>query len=429
MLKGNLQKQIDDIERRINRAYKWGEVVGIDDENSLVQVEFQEHHNVVSDWLPVMVESSHLEKKYSLPQIGSIVRVVMEPSWSASARGYIDGQLITPVDPAPPFPDRDQKITFWKDGSFSRYDSKTGHWAMHLRRTFGAFIRSVTVKLIEKFEVLVGNGRFYFKIDGETGTVASKGYNITNESSHSTETVRDTKTENIGTLVENLGGKKSVITGNSNETIGSRGITMSGASSRKALDEEEWIVQQKRVIVGNLILTTTTGGILTTVAAGGVVTNVTAGGIETTVTAGGVIEKVVAGGHSLTVDAGGQLIAITGGRIINVTTGNEVLTIAAGGRTETMTLSKNVTAGVSINHSAPQINWTAPAMLATGLLNVTGGIIVAGGALVAGGMGIFGAHTINGAANVNGAQVNNGNMTINGNLSVNGVILRNGLPI
>lgn len=115
-------ENIDNIYNVLNRIVTIGVVTAVDENNALVRVKLTEHHNLVTDWLPVLFRKTQNDKEYWMPDIGEAVIVLFTPP--NFERGFVLGSFYTKQD-QPPDKSRDKWIIKFKDGSKIEYDRKS----------------------------------------------------------------------------------------------------------------------------------------------------------------------------------------------------------------------------------------------------------------------------------------------------------------
>jgi len=97
-----------------------GIVVAVDEKKAKVRVRFEDLDGMVSDWLPVVVPKTHIDKAYWLPDIGELVVVAFDED-GERVDGYVLGAIYNREDTTPV-----QNIDKWhfrfKDGTVIEYD-------------------------------------------------------------------------------------------------------------------------------------------------------------------------------------------------------------------------------------------------------------------------------------------------------------------
>ena len=99
-----------------------GIVVAVDEKTAKVRVEFPDLDNMVSDWLPVVVQKSQDDKFYWLPDIGEMVVVAFDEDGDFTT-GYVLGAIYNSKDTVP-VANRDKYVIRFQDGTTIEYDRK-----------------------------------------------------------------------------------------------------------------------------------------------------------------------------------------------------------------------------------------------------------------------------------------------------------------
>lgn len=97
---------------------QYGLIEEIDDANYLVKVKIEVLDDLVTDWLPVMTSVSQDDQDYHLPDEGTQVALLLDPT---GTDGIVLGAVYSEVD-APPVGTRDKWHRKFKDGTTIEYD-------------------------------------------------------------------------------------------------------------------------------------------------------------------------------------------------------------------------------------------------------------------------------------------------------------------
>jgi phage baseplate assembly protein V len=96
-----------------------GIVVAVDEKTGKVRVQMPDL-GIVSNWLPVLHQKTHLDKSYWLPDIGEYVIIAYDEEGEHSD-GYVLGAIYNEAD-NPPVASKDKYFIRFSDGTEIEYD-------------------------------------------------------------------------------------------------------------------------------------------------------------------------------------------------------------------------------------------------------------------------------------------------------------------
>ncbi len=120
-----LKTRIDELEKKLERLVRIGEVVAVDPRRACVRVKFLDTDRTVSDFLPVLVRFAGKDKVYSMPQIGDRVLCIFLPN--ALELGFVIGQNYFLENP-PPAKDDKLFVAKLEDGTYAEYNKRNSHF-------------------------------------------------------------------------------------------------------------------------------------------------------------------------------------------------------------------------------------------------------------------------------------------------------------
>ncbi len=100
---------------------KVGEVVAVDEKNCRVRVKLKDCDDVITWWLPVLVNKTQKDKFYFLPDVGELVLCAFLDS--GIEEGFVLGAIYNQKD-LPPVSNKDKFHIKFKDGTSLEYDRK-----------------------------------------------------------------------------------------------------------------------------------------------------------------------------------------------------------------------------------------------------------------------------------------------------------------
>jgi phage baseplate assembly protein V len=136
-----------------------GIVKEIDPAKCKVRVTFKELDGMTSYWLPVIVNKSHKDKHYHLPDVGEMVAVAFFEE--SMGEGVVLGAIYNNIDTPPATTVDKHKVTF-EDGSTVEYDRKEHKFYMDIKG-------EVTINVTGK-TTIVSDGTI--DIDGGSGDLS-----------------------------------------------------------------------------------------------------------------------------------------------------------------------------------------------------------------------------------------------------------------
>lgn len=118
----NIEKRVKALEALLNQIFRVGEIDSIDPAAGTARAILPDSGNVVSHPLPVLSQKAHLDKFYTMPDIGEQVLCVFLPN--GLEQGFILGSMFSQIV-SPPVSNPDKTHMKFKDGTTLEYDRAT----------------------------------------------------------------------------------------------------------------------------------------------------------------------------------------------------------------------------------------------------------------------------------------------------------------